>query len=267
VHHHSATAEHHWQGWYFGRWTDLAKPSQDPLITEFGAQALPVLQSLRRIVPLQTGWPPTGAQWAEWEYHNFQRHETFEMAGIAQGASLEEFIRNSQRYQARSIQLAAESYRRQRFQPVAAIFQFMFVEGWPSINWGIVDYWRNPKPGYNALSTAYQPVLPSIEWSRERFEPGEQIRFGLWAINDRWERLADVSYRYGITGTHGEFVFSRTERLDIEADSVRKVADISELTLDAGSYAVEAVISEPSGVVLGANRFEFDVAPCGDCKP
>ncbi len=267
VHHHSATAEHYWQGWYFGRWTDLAKPTHDPLITEFGAQALPGMQSLQRIVAVPADWPPKAAQWAKWEYHNFQPHETFELAGIAAGANLEEFIRNSQRYQARSIQLAAESFRRQRFAPVGAIFQFMFVEGWPSINWGIVDYWRNPKAGYHALALAYQPVLPSIGWSAERFEPGKPVSFGFWAINDRWERFPDASFRYEITGARGEYVFSGLERVDLEPDSLRKVADIARLELEAGAYVVSAVISDTTGTILGTNSFEFDVAACRECKP
>ncbi len=45
-------------------------------------------------------------------------------------------IENTQAYQARLVALAAESYRRQRYQPVTALFHFMFVETWPSINWG-----------------------------------------------------------------------------------------------------------------------------------
>ena len=29
-----------------------------------------------------------------------------------------------------------------------AVFQFMFVEHWPSMNWGVVDSLRQPKEGY-----------------------------------------------------------------------------------------------------------------------
>lgn len=53
--------------------------------------------------------------------------------------------------------MAAESYRRQRYQPVTALFHFMFVETRPSINWGVVDYLRKPKAGYYALQ---KPISP-----------------------------------------------------------------------------------------------------------
>ena len=63
-----------------------------------------------------------------WSYHNFQHKETFEIAKVAKPQNLEEFITNTQNYQALVTQIAAEAYRRQMYQPVGAIFQFMFVE-------------------------------------------------------------------------------------------------------------------------------------------
>jgi len=37
----------------------------------------------------------------KWEYHNFQRRETFDIAKISMGKNIEEFIRNTQEYQRR----------------------------------------------------------------------------------------------------------------------------------------------------------------------
>ena len=134
---------HGW-GWYSGNWQDYGKPTHEAFITEFGAQALPDLAGLRKIFGEENMWPDTDEKWALWDYHNSQKHETFDLARVSMGASPEESIRNTQEYQTQLVQFAAEAYRRQRFQPVSAIFQFMFVEDWPSVNWGIVDYWRTP---------------------------------------------------------------------------------------------------------------------------
>ncbi len=78
---------------------------------------------------------------------------------------------------------AAESYRRQRYQPVTALFQFMFVETWPPST-GVVDYLRQPKAGYYALQRAYQPILPSIEPVTASWRQGSPATVRLWAIND-----------------------------------------------------------------------------------
>lgn len=57
-------------------------------------------------------------------------------------------IRNTQAYQSQLVATAAESYRRQRYQPVTALFHFMFVETWPSINWAWWTTCVSLKPGF-----------------------------------------------------------------------------------------------------------------------
>jgi beta-mannosidase len=200
VHPFSATPEHQWLGWYSGSWRDYGSKTRQKLITEFGAQGLPSLESLKKIIPALAQkpslFPTTEEQWYWWEYHNFQRKETFENAGVKQGTTIEEFIENSQSHQARVMRLAAKSYRKQKYAPVGSIFQFMFVENWESINWGIVDYWRNPKPAYHALRAAYSPILltSSMEPSSSRRNPmgaplGTPLKLHIWLINDLWEGI------------------------------------------------------------------------------
>jgi len=76
--------------------------------------------------------------------------------------TVEEFIANSQVYQANLVQFATESYRGAKYDPMQGIFHFMFVDDWPSITWSVLDCDRQPKAGFYALQTAVQPVLPSI---------------------------------------------------------------------------------------------------------
>lgn len=259
VHMHSATIEHQWQGWYTGHWTDFAGPTTQPLITEFGAQALPGLASLRRFLADHELWPDSPADWDKWAYHNFQRHEAFEIAKIPMGNDTVELIRNTQAYQARLTRLAVESYRRQRYRPVGSIFQFMFVENWPSMNWGVLDYWRRPKAGYDALKTAYQPVLPSIEWQRDSFASDEPIVVGLWIVNDLWTRMRNVRYRWALRSDSGAELASGEQRIDIEPDSARKIMDLPRTVLAPGTYEVVTLLRAADGAALARNRFEFVV--------
>lgn len=181
VHPFSATKEHHWQGWYGGSWRDHTKPTKSTMITEFGAQALPVKATLKTIFPEHRLFPRTEEDWADWDFHNFQKMETFQNAKVPMGMTTDEFIQNTQEYQTRLTKLAAESYRRQKYAPVGSVFQFMFVENWASVNWGIVDYLRVPKPAYFALQEAYKPVTAFADYDAVRHE----VR--LWAINDTWK--------------------------------------------------------------------------------
>jgi beta-mannosidase len=254
----SATFEHAWMGWYFGDWKDFSKPTKEAWISEFGAQALPSFSSLRKIFNDDELWPDNDKEWEKWAYHNFQKHETFDLAKVTQGKNINEFIQNTQTYQSKLTKLAAESYRRQRYSPVTGIFQFMFVEDWPSINWGIVDYWRIPKPAYDALAIAYQPILPSIEWSVDTFAIDDTAVFGMWIINDKWQTYLDAEYQVSLL-KDGQLLESKKITIDILEDSAKKIDDFKVLLTAVGSYSLQVKALSNSGVVLGQNQHDFIV--------
>ena len=260
VHPYSASGEHPWLGWYSGSWLDYNKPTNISIVAEFGAQALPEINHLRKIIGEEDLWPVTDEQWDRWEFHNFRRKETFQYAKVPKGSTPAEFIRNTQEYQAKLIKLAAESYRRQRYHPVSGIFQFMFVEDWPSMNWGVVDYWRLPKLGYAALKIAYQPVLPSIEWQQESYKRGETASFELWAINDLPTFYPDAKVTYSLRAGKN-LLETHDLSINVAADSGEKIKTLNWNDLVPGHYELVFTIADNKGNNLGVNSHEFDVKP------
>jgi beta-mannosidase len=254
----SATYEHAWMGWYFGDWKDFNKPAKEAWISEFGAQALPHYDSLRKMLNSDELWPDSDSKWAKWSYHNFQKHETFDIAKVQQGKNIDELIENTQAYQTKLIKLAAESYRRQRYSPVTGIFQFMFVEDWPSINWGIVDYWRNTKPAYAALTEAYQPVLPSIEWTKESYVAGDRAVLGLWIINDLWRNYLNATYKVDLL-KDGELISTSSHTINIKEDSSQRLDDFNVTLLFAGDYTLQTSVLSSSGELIAKNHYSFKV--------
>ena len=258
LHQASMVNEHPWWGWYSNSWRKYGEPTEEPLITEFGSQALPKLSSLRRIFKENELYPDTEEKWAKWSYHNFQKKETFEIAKIPMGKNTEEFIDNTQQYQAKLTKFAAESYRRQRYQPVSAIFQFMFVENWASVNWAIVDYWRNPKPGYEALKTAYQPVLPIISSDRDSWELGEEINLDLSIVNDLWQAFPDAQVSYTLQHKWQPFK-TQASTIDLKPDSLTELTTIDFQPWQVGKYELVVKVGDRDGNFLGQNVFEFTV--------
>jgi beta-mannosidase len=258
THAFSATGEHLWQGWYSGHWKDFEKPTKEKLVTEFGAQALPNLPSLQRIFGVGAAlWPDTEAKMDIWRYHNFQPDETFKNAKIPMGKTIEEFIFNTQTYQSNLTRAAAEGLRRQKYAPVGAIFQFMFVEDWPSVNWGIVDYWRNTKPGYSALKQAYQPVLPSFAGFDPKVKAGASRSYPVWIVNDLQQNF-EISELAISLATEGTVIATASYTATIEADSAKHVVDWATPTLKAGKYRLKAVVKS-AGKILGSNDLELTV--------
>ena len=254
----STVNEHPWYGWYSGKWQDYGKPTKEPLITEFGAQALPNRISLERIFTAAELFPDTSAKLEKWKYHNFQPHETFNLAKVPMGKNIGEFIDNTQQYQAQLTQFAAESYRRQRYQPVSAIFQFMFVEDWPSINWGIVDYWRQTKPGYEMLKRAYQPILPSIVLTKQQWKVGESVPVELWLINDLWKSMPNSKLTYTLKRVN-EIVKQGSIAIAITPDNSKQIDRLNLSNLDRGNYQLSVKVTDSQGKLLGENSTKFDV--------
>lgn len=257
IHLNSGTGDGHtYPGWYIGNWRDFINLPSAPYITEYGAQGLPIRQSLLRMLPefepdagyadlvrykrwldslkkisatkkaiikygadfwnftekkhlkfIQDwikGWgiklerstynnipsaeeTPAGLVharevWETWRFHDFQPAETFDN-GIHPGNSLDEFISNSQSYQSTLIQFATECYRRGKYMNVTGIIQFDFCDPWPAVTWSVVDYWRIPKPSYEALQRSMQPVLPSFILP-ENMDPGNAIQASFCVVND-----------------------------------------------------------------------------------
>lgn len=263
VHPFSAVEEHYWAGWYFGSLANLLEPAKTATITEFGAQALPRLATLRTFIPRSDLWPattqPGDPKWTRWKYHNFQPIQTFQNAKISRGETIQTFIANTQRYQAQLVALAAESYRRQRFQPVTALFQFMFVEIWPSVNWGVVDYLRHPKAGYYALQRAYQPLLPSIEPKSLDWKAGKPGQITLWTINDLPAAHPGSWLRWRIS--QGDRILAQGDKqVDIAPDSGNKVVELSVTPSQSGELRVTATILDGKKRPLARNEMTFNVA-------
>lgn len=262
VHRFSAVEEHYWAGWYFGTLRDLLGPAKTGIITEFGAQALPRLSTLKTIVPPHLIWPKSTAAddpgWTLWKYHNFQPFQTFKFANIPRGKNIQEMIENTQGYQAELVATAAESYRRQRYQPVTALFHFMFVETWPSINWGVVDYLRKPKAGYYALQQAYQPILPSIEPVTAVWRQGSEATVRLWAINDTWSACEDCQLTWRVKQS-GQRLAEGKMVMTLPPDSGNRVKDITVTPSSREPVTIEYRIENKAGKTVGKNRREEPV--------
>ncbi|HLF89526.1 MAG TPA: glycoside hydrolase family 2 TIM barrel-domain containing protein [Anaerolineales bacterium] len=126
---------------------------------------------------------PQRETWLKWRFHDFQPGETFTGGRVTLGQTLDDFIASSQSYQAWIVQYATEAYRRHKTSMVKGIFHFMLTDPWPAITWAVVDYARQPKPGYDALRRAMQPVLPTADVVRE-YKAGQPIQFNFYVVND-----------------------------------------------------------------------------------
>lgn len=255
---------HTYPGWYEGSYREFTGLPAAPFITEFGAQALPNVESLRQMFSPQDLWPPN---WSGWAYHDLQYHFTFHLAPVEMGGSIEEFVASSQAYQAKLLQFAIETYRRERHRRVTGLFQFMFMDCWPAITWSVVDYWRRPKLGYEALRRAYQPVLPSIRLFTEEVGQGMGLRYDVYVLNDLHREFPGAVLKHRVLGPDGGVVFDDEGAIDVPADGLARHRRfhpdapgwIAPADAAPGRYVIEVELAAASGETIATNALEFRV--------
>jgi beta-mannosidase len=255
--------EHPYDGWYWGNKEHFAVRPMGPLVTEFGAQALPEIQSLKKFISEEDLNSP---DWNKWTYHNFQYEQTFLIAGIERGKSLENFINNSQNYQAELIRTAIDFYRRGKHKNITGIFQFMFIDCWPSITWSVVDYFGKKKEGYFALQKVFQPLYVSVGVRQKKYFSGKKLNIDFWVINDFQKEFDNCVILFKINlpdRQAGKKVVYEVPVDNILEDSItyfnwEKNEIILPENLKEGKYKVDIELNNGKNV-LSTNDFEIEI--------
>ncbi len=260
----SEFSEHTYVGWYSGHLRDYAAVPATPVLTEFGAQALPDAEAMRSMVG--DVWPP---DWDALAYHDFQYDQTFNVAKVGMGDGWDDFVRNSQRYQARLLKFAIERYRQAKYDKLGGLFQFMFMDCWPSVTWSVVAHDRTPKQGYRVLQEAYQPVLIGFNPPRDAIITGvdrgghaRPLVVSPWVVNDRHCVLTGCVYDIAIEGIGGCFAFSSDKPFDVAPDAVLHRAPSVTCALpgdlEPGSYSLALTLRQ-GAEALSRNSYELAV--------
>jgi len=246
---------HQYYGWYYTTFEDLTSVplSYLQLVTEYGAQALPSREMLEQMMPQEALFPPV---WPHYTRRCFQPEYQFRY--IDRPTDLEQFITDSQAYQARFIQYHTEYYRRHKFDPCNGAHLFCFNDCWPAITWSVIDYDRQPKAGFFALQRAMAPLQVFLEWVNQ-LRPGAEITQRLWIVNDlprsfheltlAWKIVAEKS---GVTACSGELACR------VGANSIESIGHLNWTPDTRGPFDVTLDLSQDAETVA-ENRYRLFV--------
>jgi beta-mannosidase len=240
---------HSYTGWYVFQIGDLVHDMpKERYITEFGAEGLPSLETLKAMFEGDTLWPDTPLDWEAWKFADFQPDQEFNLAQVKMGKTIQEFIAASQRYQANLIRFQTEVFRRAKWTKTTGLYQFMFVDDWPSITWSVVDYYRRPKLAYATLRDSMQRLLPSIEYDIHKAEGP----ISLWVVNDHLQGVPKAVVKWKLTDPKtGNKPVVRSVTVDIPADAVIKATDLGAIPrIGAGTARLDVWIEDANGQFL-----------------
>jgi beta-mannosidase len=274
--------EHLWAGWRDEGWAAL-RDADPRFVTEYGAQALPSLDS--------SVWSDLGRRWPvaddepAWLFAGFQAAAWAEQGvGLpsAQG-SLEEYVEESQEYQAFVLGYATDQFRLRKLQRCFGAFAYHLVDPVPGIGFGLVDAARHARLALDALTEAMAPVrliadptgfvpLAPLGFG---WRPGAPVTIRLVIVNDDPAVTGEARVRWAVEREWGpetagvgrlrdavrrkSFSGDVACRMPLLAEPALHVTTLS-LPIDAeGDYRLDAELLGAGGTLAGA-VFEFTVA-------
>lgn len=248
--------EHPYDGWYWGNKEHFAAAPMGPIVTEFGAQGLPDVKSLKKFIPEENLFPP---DLEKWKYHNFQPDTTFNIAKISLGRNVIEFVENSQNYQSELLKTAIHFYRRKKNNGITGIFQFMFIDCWPSITWSVVDYYLVKKKAYNTLKECFSPVLLSVFLRQDQYFVESKLNFDFHIINDTHKKLNKLELNISINKKS----IAHFNNLNLEGNSLlfkhfESLKVMLPKSLNVGLHDLEFDLID-NGRILSSNKFSITV--------
>jgi beta-mannosidase len=240
---------HNWKIWHQFYPPESYQQDTAQIMTEFGLQAPPVVESLRRFLPLEEMWPPASV----WTFHRAQMGKLWHYAQIPNLKSeMETFVEASQRAQARGIQIAVEHARRRKYA-TSGFLVWQFNSPWPAIDWALVDYYRVPKLAYHRLAEIANPLLVSLNYPLRRYAPGDVLTADVWVINDWLREFPACRVEVALQDVQQAF------EVNVKPDSAEWVGSVT-WTLPEGDWPVVCRLKQGEDV-LSTNHYaltEYD---------
>ena len=215
--------------------------------------AVPVLESVRRMVPKDHLWPLDDY----WNFHAgggaFKNMHVFTdalNARYGQAASAEEFTYKSQLVTYEGVRAMYEAYSRNKYTSTGVI-QWMLNNAWPSMIWHLYDYYLQPGGGYFGAKKAMQALDPVYGYDDH----------SVWLVSSQYADAKGLTLTARAFNLDGTQKFSKDARLDAAADSTAKVFELPQIDGLSPAYFLDLRVTDASGKLVGSNFYWLSTKP------
>ena len=144
-------------------------------VSEFGIQAAPSMQTLRRSLPPGALALGSAALLSRIKDKPEEKVDAMLLPVTGLPRTLEDYVDYTQIVQAEGLKFGIEHLRRRKPHCSGALI-WQFNDCWPGVSWSILDYYGFGKAAYYYTARAYAPVLASFRQADGMIE--------LWITND-----------------------------------------------------------------------------------
>ena len=219
------TDSHLWFGWHHGDDRELSSlarlmPRMVRFVSEFGAQSVP--DTAQFCQPER--WPDL-----DWEalgrHHGLQHDQLDARVPAADHPSFDSWRAATQTYQANLVRHQIETLRRLKYRPTGGFAVFSLADGQPAIGFSLVDHRGRPKPAYQALAAACQPVIVTADRLPAEVMVGETLAIDVHVVSDLRTPMQDIEVAARLSWEGGDQRWRFGGHLD--ADTCVRVGTLS----------------------------------------
>lgn len=207
-------------------------PAEPNEWTEFGASAMPCVESLARFIP-KANLAQVDENDPVWEHHHafnsfgkdnwLCRPEYVNLFGNP--PDLETEVRLSQFMQSEGLRYACQSMRRKLWRRSACAI-WSYNEPWPNAAHGcFVDYYGIPKMAYYYVKKSYSPIDASIEHDGLFIQPGKTPPMRFWAVNQTPEKISNCTMQINYFDLAGALHHTQTKIFDLKPETSVLICD------------------------------------------
>ncbi|MFN8009513.1 MAG: glycoside hydrolase family 2 TIM barrel-domain containing protein [Terriglobia bacterium] len=249
-------------------------------VSEYGGIALPVYESLKKILSPEEMWSKQNLALPQWynlplNIPVYAYQTSFEYNGLASVLnrvykfvdrniqSIQELVDDSQLYQAFIFKYATEAYRRKKYHSINGTRIWAYGEVTPGIRFNFLDYYRVPKMGYYFLKRAQERFALNFAYEEalESQVSGKLLRIPVWVIND-FRREVPLDIQCEILNLDGKQIWSKGFSGTIASDGSGEVGIIEWTTPDTpGVYVLRGRAAERGGKLVAENSTFIKVTP------
>ena len=186
------TDTHLWLGWKQGHERDLEQfaarwPRAIRFVSQFGAQSPPRDMQLLSA----QAWPDL--DWAGLaREHGLNAAAMNRLVPPRDHTTLEGWQEAAWAYQAMLVRRHIETLRRLKYRPAGGFCLHFFADSHPAVSTSLLDWQRWPKPAYEALAKACQPIIVVADRLPAELTPGEELSIGVHVVSDRREPVTGL---------------------------------------------------------------------------
>lgn len=226
------------------------------IIPELTAYSAPSIKSLKKFIPEDEMWP-AGMSWG---YHGAVLHNleifNFEVFGKTCMNTVEEFAEATQVAQGTIFQYSLEHFRRNK-PHVSGVSLCHFITPWPLVKWEIIDYYGEKKQSYDFVRKSYQILLPSMQFRKRRYMPGEEFIGKIWIVNDYYKAYDNLTLQCTIYDSKGNEQKLHSEVINVGINSSKEYFEMSWVVEGefADTFSVELQLLDETHTLIADNKY------------